>query len=51
MLGGRDARLRRHVDGAVLDRMLAEHACGTRNRGHQLWALLTLEVFLRREGW
>jgi len=50
-LGGREARVRLHVDGAVLDRMLAEHDRGARNRGHQLWALLTLEVFLRREGW
>jgi len=51
MLGGRETRVRQHLDGAVLDRMLAEHDCGARNRGHQLWALLTLEVFLRREGW
>ena len=24
---------------------------GARNHGHALWTLLTLEVFLRREGW
>ena len=32
-------------------RLLAEHASGQRNHGHALWTLLTLEVFLRREGW
>ena len=39
------------VPGDALDRLLAEHARGTRNHGHALWTLLTLEVFLRREGW
>jgi asparagine synthase (glutamine-hydrolysing) len=48
---GRSARVRGFIDGAVLDRMLDEHIYGKRARGHQLWALLTLEVFLRREGW
>ncbi len=48
---GPNARVRAHVSAPVLDRMLAEHASGTRSRGHQLWSLLTLEVFLRREGW
>ncbi|HVL26713.1 MAG TPA: asparagine synthase C-terminal domain-containing protein, partial [Acidimicrobiales bacterium] len=50
-LGGPGARLRAHVDGAALDGILAEHAGGTANHGLTLWALLTLEVFLRREGW
>ena len=31
--------------------LLAEHAAGARDHGHALWTLLTLEVFLRREGW
>ena len=31
--------------------MLAEHAAARRNPAMQLWSLLTLEVFLRREGW
>jgi asparagine synthase (glutamine-hydrolysing) len=51
MLGAPDARVRRHMNGPAVDRLLAEHASGARNRGHQLWTLLTLEVFLRREGW
>jgi asparagine synthase (glutamine-hydrolysing) len=50
-LGAPDAHARRHVKPAALDRMLAEHASGARNHGHALWTLLTLEVFLRREGW
>ncbi|MCW2992075.1 MAG: asnB, partial [Solirubrobacterales bacterium] len=51
MLGSPSARVRAHLDGDAVDRLLAEHAGGERPRGHQLWALLTLEVFLRREGW
>ena len=35
----------------ALERMLADHHAGARNHGHALWTLLTLEVFLRREGW
>ena len=37
--------------GSAIDALLAEHASGQRNHGHALWTLLTLEVFLRREGW
>ena len=50
-LGARDARVRNHLVPEALDRMLAEHDSGARNHGHALWTLLTLEVFLRREGW
>jgi asparagine synthase (glutamine-hydrolysing) len=50
-LGAPDASVRRHVDGATLDGILDEHLSGRGNRGHALWTLLTLEVFLRREGW
>ena len=50
-LGARDARVREHLAGAAVDAMLAEHRAGARNHGHALWTLLTLEVFLRREGW
>jgi asparagine synthase (glutamine-hydrolysing) len=48
---GQSARIRSFVDGHALDRLLAEHDRGDRARGSQLWSLLTLEVFLRREGW
>ena len=51
MLGAPDARIRRHLSGDAVDSLLAEHAAGARQRGGALWTLLTLEVFLRREGW
>jgi len=50
-LGGPGSRVRRHLATGPLDAMLQEHREGVRNHGHALWALLTLEVFLRREGW
>ncbi|MBV8159832.1 MAG: asparagine synthase (glutamine-hydrolyzing) [Acidimicrobiia bacterium] len=51
MLGAPTARVRAHVDGAAVDELLAEHQRGAANHGTPLWTLLTLEVFLRREGW
>ena len=51
MLGSPDARLRAHLDPIELDSLLAEHRCGHADHGQALWALLTLEVFLRREDW
>ena len=51
MLAAPGARIRRHVRGEAVDALLAEHAAGARQRGGALWTLLTLEVFLRREGW
>ena len=50
-VGAPDARVRQHLVGDAVDRVLAEHAAGTRNHGHALWLLLTLEVFLRRQDW
>jgi asparagine synthase (glutamine-hydrolysing) len=50
-VGAPDARVRNHLVAGAVDRVLAEHASGTRNHGHALWLLLTLEVFLRRQGW
>lgn len=50
-LGARDARVRHHMSGGALDGLLTQHFSGARSRGGALWALLTLEVFLRREGW
>ncbi len=51
MLGPRGARVRAHLAPTVIDRVLSEHASGMRDNGQALWMLLTLEVFLRREGW
>lgn len=48
---GEGARLRSHVRPDALDALLAEHLSGKRAHGHALWTLLTLEVFLRRQGW
>ncbi len=48
---GPSARVRAHVDGSTLDALLAEHRSGAGNHGHALWTLLTLELFLRRQGW
>lgn len=51
VLGGSDAKLREHVRGDVLDRLLTEHQRGFSDHGAILWTLLTLEIFLRRQGW
>ena len=51
MLGVPSARVRAHVDGGALDRMLAEQQSGAANHRDRIWALLTLEVFLRDRGW
>ena len=50
-LGSPTARVRAHLSGPALDRLLAQHRSGARDHGNALWALLTLEVFLLREGW
>jgi asparagine synthase (glutamine-hydrolysing) len=50
-LGARDAHVRNHLVPEAVDRMIAEHDSGRRNHAHALWTLLTLEVFLRRQGW
>ena len=50
-LGAPDARVKGQLSGLAIDSLLAEHESGVRDHGHALWTLLTLEVFLRREGW
>jgi len=45
------ARARVHLEGEALDRMVGEHLAGTADHGHALWTLVTLEEFLRRQGW
>ena len=50
-LGAPDARVKHHLAPPAIDHLLAEHQTRRRNHGHALWTLLTLEVFLRREGW
>ncbi len=50
-LGAREARVKDHLDADAVDRLIGEHDASARNHGYALWTLLTLEVFLRREGW
>ena len=48
---GPGARLREHIRPEALDALLEEHRSGASRHGHALWTLLTLELFLRRNGW
>jgi asparagine synthase (glutamine-hydrolysing) len=48
---GPSAAVRGHVRGDALDAMLAEHRAGKVGHGQSLWTLLTLELFLREQGW
>ena len=43
-----DARVREHVAGDVVARLVAEHRTGAHDRSSVLWSLLTLELFLRQ---
>ncbi len=51
MLGTPHARVKQHLVGGEVDNLIRIHRSGSRDHGQLLWALLTLEVFLRREGW
>jgi asparagine synthase (glutamine-hydrolysing) len=44
------SRVQSHCEPDAVRSLLAQHQAGT-NLGHAIWTLLTLEVFLRREGW
>jgi asparagine synthase (glutamine-hydrolysing) len=46
-----EARLRSHLQADAIDRLVSEHLSGAANHCHTLWALVTLEEFLRKEGW
>ena len=50
-LDARNARVKEHLNGEVISGLIQTHKRGQRDHSHLLWALLTLEVFLRREGW
>jgi asparagine synthase (glutamine-hydrolysing) len=51
MLCSPTSRCGQHLDAAALRELVADHQSGRANLGHALWTLLTLEVFLRHEGW
>ena len=50
-LGAADARVKHHLVAEAVDELIREHERRDCNHGHALWTLLTLEVFLRKEGW
>lgn len=45
-----DARMFAYVERAAVDRLVGEHGRGERDHGQKLWALLTLEIWLRQLG-
>jgi asparagine synthase (glutamine-hydrolysing) len=47
---GSGSRLGRRLRPGSLDVLLAEHSAGMSDRGHQLWTLLTLELWMRKHG-
>ena len=51
MLCARDGRVREHLAAPAVDALVREHQNRAGNHGDALWSLLTLEIFLRREGW
>ncbi len=50
-LGSPDASVRQYLVGDAVDDLIAEHQSGRVGHGNALWTLLTLEIFLRKEGW
>ena len=51
MLCAPGARVAGHLSHEAVRAMADAHRRGAANHGHALWTLLTLETFLRREGW
>jgi asparagine synthase (glutamine-hydrolysing) len=45
------ARVRSHLEPAAIDALVGEHLSGTADNCHAIWALLTLEEFLGKQGW
>jgi asparagine synthase (glutamine-hydrolysing) len=41
-------RLGGRLDGAAIRRIFDDHVAGRGDRGHQLWTLLTLELWMRK---
>jgi asparagine synthase (glutamine-hydrolysing) len=51
MLGTSASRVREYLSADAIDAIVTEHQAGAVNHGNAIWSLLTLEVFLRRQGW
>jgi asparagine synthase (glutamine-hydrolysing) len=45
------SRVAEHLSGPAVRALVDEHRRGAADHANALWTLLTLEVFLRREGW
>lgn len=45
------ARVRAHLQPDEVDRLVGEHLSGVADHCHALWAMVTLEEFLRKQGW
>lgn len=45
------ARVRQHLDGRALDAIVEEHRRGIANHGEAIFPILTLELFLDKNGW
>lgn len=48
LLGSPQSRLYRYMDPQPVQRLIHHHLHGVQDAGHQLWLLLTLEVWLRQ---
>lgn len=51
LLRSSNSRLHQHIDRGAVEDLLTTHALGKANLGHAIWTLVTLEVFLRQQGW
>lgn len=51
MLVSPNSRLTEFLDPDAVGALVAEHMAESANNGHGIWTLLTLEIFLRQEGW
>ena len=51
MLSSQHTRIGELVHAGAVRSLVAGHMSGQANHGHGIWTLLTLEVFLRQEGW
>ena len=51
MLVSSSSRIKSHLDSVAVDDLVLSQRRGSPNLGHAVWAMLTLETFLRRENW
>ncbi len=51
MLCSQGSRVREYLAPPAIDEIVNEHQASAANYGDTIWSLLTLEIFLRREGW